>query len=115
MTVGPRDRCGDPRLKPRVRPPHSPNKAGHGAALVGKRLPGVVGYVHDGAAPCEADHATPGKFFELMSRFAPVATWLAGGALIGLGWLSVAMLGPLVGLGTMAGMLVATYLALEVA
>ncbi|WP_327102064.1 hypothetical protein OIE68_05250 [Nocardia vinacea] len=84
-------------------------------ALVAKRLPGVVGYVHDGDEPCEADHAIPGKLFELMSRFAPIATWLAGGALIGLGWLSVAMLGPLVGLGIMAGMLVATYMALEVA
>ncbi|MEV6333632.1 hypothetical protein AB0M12_02835 [Nocardia vinacea] len=50
-----------------------------------------------------------------MSRFAPVATWLAGGVLIGLSWLSVAMLGPLVGLGIMAGMLVVTYTALKVA
>ncbi|MFI7667208.1 esterase/lipase family protein [Nocardia sp. NPDC049526] len=90
-------------------------KGGHGAALVAKRLPGVVGFVHDNEAPCEADHAAPGKFFELMSRFAPVATWLTGGALIGLGWLSVAMLGPLVGLGVIAGMLVTTYTALEVA
>ncbi|WP_433205358.1 hypothetical protein ACQP1G_17865 [Nocardia sp. CA-107356] len=90
-------------------------KGGHGAALMDKRLPGVVGFVHDGEPPCEAEHTEPTEFFELMSRSAPIATWVAGAALIGLGWLAVATLGPLIGLGVVGGLLAAAYTGLQVA
>lgn len=90
-------------------------KGGHGAALEDRRLPGVVGYIRDGEPPCGPERTEPTKMFELISRSAPISTWLVGGALLGLGWLAVTTLGPLVGIGIVAGMLAATYAGLKVA
>jgi hypothetical protein len=90
-------------------------KGGHGAALVDKRLPGIAEFARDGESPCEAQHVAPTEFFGVMSRFAPTLTWLAGAAVLGFGWLAVALLGPLIGAAVIAGLLVTTYTALKVA
>jgi hypothetical protein len=57
---------------------------GHGAGLTAQHLPGVSRYIRDGQSPT-AETTQPPKVFALISRLAPVLSWLLVFCFIGVG------------------------------
>lgn len=90
-------------------------EGGHGAALVPQRLSDIASFIHTGECATEPNLVTPSGSFGLMSRFAPMFTWLAAGGLLALGWLAVTTLGILVGAAVILGLLTTTYVGLKIA
>ncbi|WP_225730296.1 MULTISPECIES: hypothetical protein [unclassified Nocardia] len=90
-------------------------QGGHGAALVPQRLASIADYVRTGKCAPETDLVTPTETFGMISRFAPIGTWLAAGTLAGLGWLSVLLIGGTAGAALILALLLVTYVVLKVA